>query len=182
MSWCRPPRLHSTFPDRATEHNFRMVEHWAIEVCRHLDAVDDQIEELDERVTALEGASPGVPQGPVATGVTTIIATEEFAEETTIIGLAGPPGPPGGPGPAGPDGPQGLPGPEGPEGPPGPEGPQGAIGPQGPSAADVDPTPLPYLKGPFTVPTGEYVIIGDEMILASTDEATVEGTGTLLVI
>lgn len=112
---------------------------------------DPRVDELTERIAALEQRLAEVASAPIRVDEGAIV--DELWQRGRDAGILGPPGPDG---PAGPAGPQGIEGPEGPLGPRGPEGGQGETGPPGPPG----PQGIQGLQGPQGVqgprgPAGE---------------------------
>lgn len=44
------------------------------------------------------------------------------------------------------------------------------------------PSPAPYATGTFTLVTGEYAVMGDQIVLTSSQTATLSGTSTLRLV
>lgn len=108
-----------------------------------MDGFRGQLDDLDARVGALEGAGPDMARvDDLEARIDELMSEIEMLRDE-IASVEGQPGPQGPPGPEGPQGPPGPEGPEGPQGPPGPEGPQGPAGPPGPAGEPGEAAPAP---------------------------------------
>lgn len=150
---------------------------------------------------AAEG-EPGPPGAPGAVGAQGPAGPGVFLLDAGDDGDPGPPGVAGATGAGTPgaavfmleealEGEQGIPGPPGTAGAPGPAGPalfvladadDGESGLAGVAVPTIpDPPQGSYAPGSFTVPTGKYALMAEQLALTGAQRVTIEGTGRLVI-